>query len=289
MKLPTEFPALEDVRVRMRASLSSWSSWQQTSKGVEPIEVKVTQINIVRIQPIAPDLPLAYDGRQVMLYIKDNTHIGTRVHSDDPKRFRRVHLAECETIEGMRQDDSFDRYVYVPATGNDGYFNVEITDRSIGKTASDRVRLYVCKNCLDVLGLFHERANWPEFSFANFFRDYETFFSSLPQHTDITAPPASYPRKWPDISARYRESRNWTCEACGVNLYKSKGLLHCHHINRVKPDIRTQNLQALCAECHYEQPGHGQIPPSKAQRAALAEFRAAQGLPAGHRISTGAT
>ena len=224
----------------------------------------------------------------MVLYIKDNTHIGSRVHSSDPNDFRRIHLAECETIDRMRRDGSFDRYVYVPTSENDGNFNVEITDPSTGEPIPKRRRLYVCKNCLNELGLFRELANWPKFSLANFFRDYETFFSSLPQHTDITAPTAGYPRNWPEISTGYKESRNWACEACGVNLHENKSLLHCHHVNRVKADVETQNLQALCAECHYEQPGHGQIPPSKAQREALAELRAAQGLPAGHRKSMGA-
>ena len=170
----------------------------------------------------------------------------------------------------------------------DGKFKVDGIDPN-GKVVPDiDAKLYVCKHCLNALELKQDIDNWPEFSIVGFFRDNETFFHNLPRHSDITYPLSDYPKGWDQIKRTLKERQKWTCEECKVYLGKTKqhqSLLHCHHKNRVKRDIRPENLQALCVECHNEQPQHGRHPPSKGECDTLAELRAAQGLPAGQRKS----
>ena len=266
MKLPVEFPELDAVRQRMGAPLSSW--------GLEPpppIEIEMTAID--EVKPIGPGGPLVYKGKQVLLYIKD-TRLDRDILLNDPRNSRRFHIAECKTLEKMRRRNRLDRYVATNRTN--GIFNVEATDQDTRNIEALEAELYVCKNCLDTIDLQQERDKWPEFSISGFFRDHETFFHTLPSHTDATAPPGGYSPDWGDISARHRQRARWICEGCGVNLAENRGLLHCHHKDGVTSNNNSKNLQALCVECHAKQPGHGRYPPREEERAMLARLRATQ-------------
>lgn len=278
MKLPAEFPALDKVRQKMGAPLSPWTlSWTpKPAPTVEPEPIE-GEAPLDDIRPIGDIGPLTHGGRQVLLYIKA-THLGRQTLLHDPSNSRRFHIAECRTLEAMRRNNRFARYVYTNETH--GLFSVEATDPYTGAVEPIEAELYVCKNCLDTLHLGNERADWPEFSIADFFRDNETFFHFLPRHNDITSPTGGYPRNWNHICKLYKERQRWTCEGCRVNLADTqyRSLLHCHHRNGVTSDNRPENLQALCVECHNEQPQHGRFPPSGEERATLARLRAAQGI-----------
>ena len=271
MKVLAEFPALDILREKMGAPLTSWTPQQQEMTKWKPIEKRLTPGNVRKCEPLGPGLPLCYEGHHILLYIKEARR-DKETLLYDKQSSPRFHIAECETIEQMRREGRFERYVMTNETS--GHFNVEAVDA----TETFDTELHVCKNCLKALNLTREHSSWPDFSIIDFFRDYETFFSSLPQHTNITAPPGGYTENWRSASTRYKSGKNWTCEDCGVNLSEHKTLLQCHHKNGVTSNNRPENLQALCIECHKRQPRHGHIPVSEQERAVLARLRAEQGI-----------
>lgn len=72
-------------------------------------------------------------------------------------------------------------------------------------------------------------------------------------------PESRYTRDWATVSRKYKESRGWRCEDCGVYC-GSKGdrrLLHVHHRDLDPRNNARSNLDALCVVCHSERPGTG--------------------------------
>ena len=279
MRLPVAFPALDRVRRHMGAPLSRWSLTSPESKQPEVVEISVPPDGIERIQAVRGDGPLQIDGQQILLYIKD-TGLDRHTLLHDPENSRRYHIANCSTLEQMRRENRHRRYV--ATNKSSGLFRVDARDHDSGIVEENlEATLYVCKNCLGILGFMEEREDWPEFSIDAFFRDHETFFSFSPQYTDVTAPPSDYPRNWHRISRLAKEKKNYTCEECGVycgESKKTKQLLHCHHIDGVKRNNQPDNLRVLCAECHCEQPGHGRHPAGHNVSASLAHLRTQQGI-----------
>jgi hypothetical protein len=93
-----------------------------------------------------------------------------------------------------------------------------------------------------------------------------------------------YETAWKDISRKYRQSVGWICEKCRVNCAGETRLLHTHHMNGIKMDNRFANLQALCVDCHSNEPGEGhswmrEKAKEDGRLAAVAELRRRQGLP----------
>jgi hypothetical protein len=229
---------------------------------------------------------LTYKGEQVLLYIKD-TRKSRYVLEHMPEKAVRFHVAECQTLDRMRRQERFERYVVT--TRKDGLFLVEATDPETYELEELEAKLLVCKYCLRTLNydLYNHRSYadqqgvWLDFSLDEFFGAYSTFFCSKPTYTDQTAPKGGYAPRWARISIQYREERQWTCEKCGVNLSSRRGLLHVHHINGVISDNRHSNLTALCYLCHAQEPNHGRLKPPLNVQLRIKQLRAEQGLVAG--------
>lgn len=209
---------------------------------------------------------LDYDGHQVMLYIPDQGAHISAVISDGRYRYaKRVHVAECKTIVGMREDGRFNERCDV-ISRIDGLFPVFGYEGTSKKEINGESRLLVCQNCLLQLNYLNFTAlTWPDktqftadFSFVKFFESYSSYFNTLPEsNTGYQSP--GYTADWPSISSKIRSELNYSCEQCGVNLKEFTKLLHVHHINGHKADNRKQNLRALCADCHQKQPHHGHL------------------------------
>lgn len=205
---------------------------------------------------------LNYKGHQVMLYIPDQGD-GIEEILADGKQGRRIHVAECSTLELMRQTGRFGRYDVISRI--DGKFPVFGHNNKTRKDISGETDLGVCKNCLKVLNYkgFDSQSHtkksdiFSSFSFEKFFEAYSSYFKNLP--TSSLNKSSNYTSDWPIISSRLRSELDYTCEQCGVNLTSNAKLLHVHHINGNKADNSRGNLRALCADCHKKQPHHGHL------------------------------
>jgi hypothetical protein len=223
---------------------------------------------------------LSSNGAQVVLYIPDH---GSRVDSvlADAKDGRRVHIADCITLEQMRQKNRFQKYrAVVNVTGDFEVFGVSQATR---QPVDGSARLHVCINCLKHLN-YRGYVTEPErqhqirhaFNLKDFFAENSTLFRFLP--TSFIERKAGYADNWSDISDQFRASRNFACEQCNLDLKQWKYLLHAHHIDGNKRNNQHANLMALCADCHRKQPLHDFMSIKAKDMAKLQSLRNEQGI-----------
>ncbi len=224
---------------------------------------------------------LNYKGYQVMLYIPDQGYnIGIALADGKHKDARKIHVAECSTLENMRQIGRFGRYDVISRI--DGKFPVFGINPLSRMEESGETDLGVCKNCLTILNYKGYEGSvgakkaeiFKNFSFEVFFEDFSSYFKSLPSNR--TKAKSSYTSDWAKVSGNLRAELNFTCEQCGVKLSENPKLLHVHHINGVKSDNSRQNLRALCADCHKKQPHHEHLYVSNEDTLRINEYRREQ-------------
>jgi hypothetical protein len=263
MKIEIQFPALEAAKNAMGASHVEWVSIQDALTAPDfMIELSETGIEITLDQVKSTDDGLlSYRGQQILLYIKD-TRQDHHTLLYDKKKSRRFHIADkCETLEKMRFEKRYERYVVT--NRRDGKFLVDAMSKENRAIEEIEAPLCVCKNCLKALnyrdypslGYSQQAEVWNFFSIENFFEEHSTSFHKIPKFTDINVP-SQYSESWKSISNKCREQAGWTCQKCAVNLITQKNLLHAHHKNGVKGDNSPSNLQPLCISCHQNEPGH---------------------------------
>lgn len=223
---------------------------------------------------------LSSNGAQVVLYIPDQGRNIEAVLSDGAQG-RRVHVADCITLEEMRQKNRFQRYrAVVNVTGD---FEVFGRSQWQQENMEGFARLQVCINCLKHLnyrGYLTEPGRQMEirkgFALKDFFAEHSTLFRYLP--TSFVERKGGYAENWPALSEAYRASKGFTCEQCGLDLSSSKYLLHAHHVDGNKRNNQVTNLKALCADCHRKQPLHDYMSIKAKDMAKLQALRKEQGI-----------
>lgn len=249
---------------------------------IEPIDLALREGLEIALDDISYEGGLlSYEGRQILLYIKDH---GRWINKalEDGKQGKRFHVADCRTLQEMRAKNRFDRYFVT----NDlsGWFEVTGFDPETRKPRSGEAELRVCINCLKKLnykGYVSGARNpkktiWEPFRIDEFFQKYSSCFKYLPHHSEDDD--AQYTEDWPLVSGRVKAERGFACEQCGVRLGEHKNLLHVHHINGHKSDNRDANLKVLCADCHRKQESHEHLFVSHGQMQMIARLRREQGI-----------
>ncbi|WP_244900989.1 HNH endonuclease [Paraferrimonas haliotis] len=231
---------------------------------LEPIDIQLSEGLEVDFKDIDFETGLAsYEGRQVLLYIKDHSY-NNKIYSvlEDGTKGNKYHIADCKTLEKMRQQGRLERYVVTNKL--DGHFLVSGRDNVSNELITGETKLNVCQFCLEATN-FQKFASLKrgalrrqfvtQFDLAEFFDTYSSFFKYMPTGVANTEA-VHYTNDWEIVSKKTRERYNYQCQQCGLELEQHKHLLHVHHINGVKSDNRDANLTPLCCDCHRKQPNH---------------------------------
>ncbi len=225
---------------------------------------------------------LSIRGRQVILFIPDHSF---KIESamDDPSKGNKFHIADCKTLDTMRQKKRFERY---KVTNNlSGKFPIYGKSEQKNRDISTEVELNVCKNCLNMLNYQGAKnGNVPNrnlivsgFEIEAFFSTYSSVFKTLPRLL-IEQAKKGYANDWDQISSSMRKEAGYICQGCSVNLGTIKSLLHVHHISGEKSDNSPNNLVVLCSDCHRKEPYHGHMCVRRKDVQYINQLRREQGI-----------
>lgn len=282
MKLTVDLSGLLDAVKQMGAEIQPFDLFVEQSEfeGVDGELSSAVGIEIDFTEIESDSGVLSYKGRQVLLFIPDQGHAIDTV-LDNPEKGRKYHVADCQTLDTMKKRNRFDRY---KVTNNlEGKFSVYGISELTGKERSGEAALTVCKNCLKYLNYQGYNSGgrkgtiFANFNISHFLSHYSTLFSAMPERHFFIAK-SSYSDDWSEISASFRAGKNYCCQQCNVNLSDHKHLLHTHHVNGNKRDNRSDNLEALCIDCHRKQPMHDYMRVKRSDMMQINELREAQGV-----------
>src|SRR5690606_33730617 len=142
----------------------------------------------------------------------------------NPANGRKFHLADCSTLEQMRAEGRFARYVVT--RGVSGDFEIAGVDPSTRMEVVGSARLQVCINCLKHLNYKsslvgsqgQRREARDRFDLSEFFETYSTRFKYLPSGLAAEHGASVYSNDWAELSQRLRAEAGYTCEDCAVCL-----------------------------------------------------------------------
>ena len=244
MKLPKDFPNLHNLLKKMGVPFQPFVA-PEIEKLITTQGITVTSDEVKS----APNGTLEYQGRKVVLYIRD-------VRGSLPK----YHVVDCRTLKAMRWAGRYKKR-YVVTRRTDGEFILNFADNLL-RDNPETYRLDICKNCLwQELNLRYAYA--PDaFPLADWFNAIDPSYEPPPtdgvygtRTTPTIGPVSNYPPNWNLLSLQCRERAEWKCEECGINLKSQSKFLHTHHLRGTRYN-RPEDLRALCIGCHAEQTHH---------------------------------
>lgn len=166
----------------------------------------------------------------------------------------KFHLYECTTIDSQKRGGRFDNNYYWSNSPK-----VTVTDRVTKKDHHNTI-LKLCNNCKNILLENALESMEDTSSFGEILEENNRKIEDgiLYEKTDIFNRPFNFRQ----ISRKYREKMNYTCEECGfggddLKSNYDKRFLEVHHIksNQLK-NTHTNNLKCLCILCHSKQDQH---------------------------------
>ncbi|MDJ0686436.1 MAG: HNH endonuclease [Alphaproteobacteria bacterium] len=287
MKLSVDLSRLERARASIGAEKARIGDLAARRKrGRNPIEVQLIEKGSVVLsgEELAkvlrfPSGLAAIGNTQITLHIlqpfvskEDLEHV--------PALNPKFHVYDCDTLERMRTEQRFNRYVSTAEPS--GRFLVEPWDRAL-RIRGERMEavLKPCRYCLKALDYDGYSSKSPfertqlveNFDLRKFFENYEHIFRCLPVFTTENFPDGNYTSDWARISEARRRQANWICSSCTVDLKDNRGLLHVHHVDGNRGNNKPSNLKVLCCVCHQKQPRHGHMYVGKNDRAIIDRLR----------------
>ena len=221
----------------------------------------------------------AYAGRRIILYRRQRVTSEHELNTAKP-----FHLVRCDALKRLAIQVHAARHTYTAR--RDGLF-VMIVDSGDGTMRDVAIPLEPCRLCLAELD-YHgygaakrtqKVAIRRAFLIRDFLDSYPAAANSGATIVSETIPtPNEYPPEWNLVSRAFREQSDWTCSHCEVQCHASPALLHTHHVNGIKADVRPENLRALCITCHREEQGHRTMYVDPARAKALDRLRREQGI-----------
>ena len=152
MKLPdyTEFVSLTKLRNIMGAKLGVFipaeNPHRLTAEELDKLATIGIDIPLNEVKVLS-DGTLGYKNSRVILYIRDVTQYKDTALEE--VRLPRFHVSDCKTLQDMRDNNRFERYVV--STREDGVFNLNIINKRESTTVKISERLNICQNCLSKL------------------------------------------------------------------------------------------------------------------------------------------
>lgn len=171
------------------------------------------------------------DGLKVRGYVYLSDY-----YIDDYAELPKFHTSECHTIKNFIKEGKFEeRYMFSSVK------NVNVKDIPSGKVHKN-LNLNICGNCKNHLTDFR---NTEEF--------YEYIKTTFPKR-ETTLDIFGYPLNWEKTAKKYKKSKDYNCEQCGIDLDSNTGkrFLEVHHIDGNKTNNHDSNLKALCISCHSQ-------------------------------------
>lgn len=275
MKLSNSFNDLTNLRKRINAKELN-DSFDSALPSIDKINLQLESdgLEVKREDIYTHGKFITYKGDILaILYIYDyrasrNDLLSELVTKKAPK----FHFTWCHTLVEMDSKGKFARYILTKNKKNK--FKVQATERdpiSISIYGEHHelkdITLYPCRYCLTETMYKNYRHTLPRntkdrlvkaFSIKDYIEENQATFdmskfylkASNAKYNDATVQPMVYTDDFPEISRMLRESNAWKCSKCKVDMSKKRAGLHTHHINGVKNDNSSSNLQVLCALCH---------------------------------------
>ena len=201
------------------------------------------------------ELPIFLDEQSLpfVFYISDQFFV-RRYWRALSRQYRRreykFHFKWCRTLEEMKNRTG------VIDTGLNTTFATHPLKSMMARPKKD---LKVCLNCCnehqDVYKFFKAYGKDIEdkFRMPEFFEEFGKIDLPLPHHPGGRD---DYSRDWPKVAYRKKEKARWRCQDCQHYFVENKEELHVHHINGVKSNNVSDNLEVVCRSCHSKKPGH---------------------------------
>ena len=169
----------------------------------------------------------------------------------------RFHLTRCEKIQELFSGGYGHYYKWSNTKLND------IKDRDTREIYKNQ-KLQLCSHCRNVI-----------FDISNTEDFFYTLDTEEQENTIIEVDIFGYVKDWQEISKAYRQSKDYTCENCGIkpaNNFDNR-FWHTHHKNCDKTNNKSSNLECLCVLCHsYKDHAHEENFDKKSMKRVLDSF-----------------